>query len=312
MKIGWLDPSVSSRNLGDEIIHDAVGVELKDLLGDDDVRKLPTQRLPTRRERAAIRSCESFVVGGTNLLNGNIPRYIQWKLDPGIARSYGGRTNLLGVGWWQYQDVNWFSRSIWQRLLRDRTHSVRDAYTKERLESFGLKAINTGCPTMWRLDDVIHHPEERRNVIATITDYHRNPTRDRKMLLALGELYDSVSVWLQGAKDKSYVESLEVDVSFIPPSLHAFDEALDKHDSDYFGTRLHAGVRALQHNVRATIVAIDNRATEISADTGLPIVSNAFTHADVAHSKSRSSTLLRIDREAITEWKKLFVEELKL
>jgi polysaccharide pyruvyl transferase WcaK-like protein len=38
------------------------------------------------------------------------------------------------------------------------------------------------------------------------------------------------------------------------------------------GTRLHGGIRGIEHGRRTVIIAIDNRAEEMGADTGLPIV----------------------------------------
>ncbi len=41
---------------------------------------------------------------------------------------------------------------------------------------------------------------------------------------------------------------------------------------DYIGTRLHGGVFCLLRGKRSLIVEVDNRATEIARDTGLPTV----------------------------------------
>ncbi|HJR34009.1 MAG TPA: hypothetical protein VJ817_03625, partial [Gemmatimonadales bacterium] len=41
---------------------------------------------------------------------------------------------------------------------------------------------------------------------------------------------------------------------------------------DYVGNRLHAGIRSLQKGRRAIILEIDNRATEMGRDVGLPTV----------------------------------------
>lgn len=307
VRIGWLNPSIGSKNLGDQIIEAAVAREVADLLPTHAaIEQLPTQRFLGLAERRRAAHCDAFLVGGTNLVNGNIPRYLQWRIDPHSARIYSGRTSLLGVGWWQYQDLNALSSRIWQYVLKNQVHSVRDQYTANRFSAMGLRAINTGCPTMWRLPAETTHETDRRRVVATITDYHRDPRRDKRMLDALAGNYDEVLVWLQGSKDRAYLAELGARVQFVAPSLAAFDEVLNAGDIDYFGTRLHAGVRALQFGVRATVVAIDNRAREISKDTGLPIVSNNFEPREVEESKARLSTNITLDHAAIESWKLSF------
>lgn len=55
-------------------------------------------------------------------------------------------------------------------------------------------------------------------------------------------------------------------VEIVIPSLEGYDLLL-KSDTVYFvGTRLHGGIRAMQHKQRAIIIEIDNRAKEISKD----------------------------------------------
>ena len=58
----------------------------------------------------------------------------------------------------------------------------------------------------------------------------------------------------------------------IPSTLDAFDAALDQEDTDYVGTRLHGGIRALQHGRRSLIIAIDNRAREMHKDFNIPVL----------------------------------------
>ena len=55
-------------------------------------------------------------------------------------------------------------------------------------------------------------------------------------------------------------------------TLSAFDEALSQNDVDYVGTRLHGGIRALQHGRRTLIVSIDNRAREKQRDFNIPAI----------------------------------------
>ena len=65
---------------------------------------------------------------------------------------------------------------------------------------------------------------------------------------------------------------LPFNVIIIPRDLEAYERRLIQGNVDYVGTRLHAGIFALNHKVRSIIVAVDNRAIEIAKDTNLPIV----------------------------------------
>ena len=62
------------------------------------------------------------------------------------------------------------------------------------------------------------------------------------------------------------------DMRIITPSLKAYDQLLRDVHPDFIGTRLHGGIRALQHSCRALIIGIDNRATELAKDINLPVV----------------------------------------
>ena len=41
---------------------------------------------------------------------------------------------------------------------------------------------------------------------------------------------------------------------------------------DYVGTRLHAGILALNYRKRTLIIAVDNRAAEMKTDINLPVI----------------------------------------
>jgi hypothetical protein len=146
-------------------------------------------------------------------------------------------------------------------------------------------------------------------VVTTLTDYNRDPRNDRDMLLKLVDQYKTVHVWIQGYNDMTYLDSLEVPkrkVEIINPSLSAFDALLSERRLDYIGTRLHAGIRALQHKRRTLIVAIDNRATEKSRDFGLPIAQRGDRGALHRFVTQSFPTQIRIPEPAIAEWKSQF------
>ncbi|MDV2976877.1 UNVERIFIED_CONTAM: polysaccharide pyruvyl transferase family protein [Actinomycetes bacterium ARC8] len=305
LTIGWLDPSLNSRNTGDQIIADAVHRELSTTLADAAIVRLPTQTFLSKAERELAKSCDKFIVGGTNILNGNIPRYIQWRLDPGSYQTYKGRVSTMGVGWWQYQaPANKLSQHIWRKVLGKGTNSVRDSYTQRRLAEHGISSVNTSCPTVWGLPATTEAsavaPDQ---VLMTITDYHKNPQRDLRLIEGLRDRYREVLVWPQGSQDREYLRGLDPKIKFIGPELSDFDSALSHGSIDYVGTRLHAGIRALQFGIKSTILAIDNRATEISRDIGISIMSNSLSADDWNEVDNRKPISLAIPHTAIGQWK---------
>lgn len=310
MRLGWLDPSLSSDNSGDQIIAEAVW-KLLQLAEVSEVVRLPTQRLMTREEKRKAATCERFVVGGTNLLNANYLKYRQWRLDPSVIRILRGKVLLCGVGWWQYEAATRpMTARLWRHLLSADGHSVRDEYTLKRLNAMDIAGINTGCPTMWELPRESTWQRSKENVVITLTDYNRSPELDAKFVSTLSDYYDRIFLWPQGASDREYVGRLAVDINLLSDGVDSFNEILASGTVDYVGTRLHAGVRALQYGVKSSIVAVDNRATEISRDTGLPIIPRSSIVQGVAQHHARNSLSLRMPTKAIAQWRADFLHSL--
>lgn len=89
--------------------------------------------------------------------------------------------------------------------------------------------------------------------------------------------YNKVYIWPQSIFDykyiKSYLEETRVSAEIIPATLRAYDNLLESEKSiDYIGTRLHGGIRALQHKKRSIIIAIDSRAESFKRDFNLPVL----------------------------------------
>lgn len=308
------DPAVSSLNMGDHIISDSCRRELAPVLGSSFVVSVSTH-LPVSKYMKYLDEADRRFVCGSNLLRGRMnARFRQWDLTPVTAR-YVGPAILMGVGWWQYgDDLNAYTRWLYRKVLsRDAVHSVRDEYTARQLRGMGFaNVLNTACPTMWQLSE-----EHCRSVpsgkasmaLTTVTDYNRDPHRDRFMLEELAKRYKRVRIWLQGTRDLLYLESLELDwrdFDLIPPSLGDYDESLADEDVDYVGTRLHAGIRALQHGRRAIVIGVDNRAAEKHRDFNLPYLPRENIDELGARIESRFRTSIRVPREAIASWKAQF------
>ncbi|MEI5681512.1 MULTISPECIES: polysaccharide pyruvyl transferase family protein [unclassified Mesorhizobium] len=311
--IALLDTSVCTKNLGDQIIMDAVNTQLRRIYPRSFFCSLPTHDYLSSESFKILEQSPFAIVGGTNLLTADMWKYNQWKVS---YKDYFRLKNviLMGVGWWQYQkEPTFYTRTLLKRFLHgNMLHSVRDGYTQRKLQEMGLpNVVNTGCMTLWDLDaeHTSQIPQRKaENVIFTLTDYKPHPEKDKYLFNILAKQYNKVYLWLQGSRDLEYSKSIcGTRAEIVDPTLKAFDEVLSSNlDLEYVGTRLHAGIRALQHKRRTMIVSVDNRATEMGRDFNLPVIERK----DVGNLK----TLLAEDRatvvnrpvEAIEAWKRQF------
>ena len=75
------------------------------------------------------------------------------------------------------------------------------------------------------------------------------------------------------------------------------------------GTRLHAGIRALQKGNQALILSVDNRATEINKDINIPVISR-FDLAQIEIALSREIKIIPKTIE-VNLYKDLFLKNIK-
>jgi polysaccharide pyruvyl transferase WcaK-like protein len=266
---------------------------------------------------------DMIIVGGSNLLgNGILTRsellrfkisfWRQWALTIQDAHRIRNAI-LIGAGWWHYEKIiGPITRMILRAALSDSAiHSVRDEYTKKKLISIGIKnVINTGCPTMWSLADIdlsILPTEKSENVLFTVTDTQPIPEYDAKILRILNEKYKRVFCWPQGSGDKNYVASLGIPVVMLDHSILAIENFVrQEKDWDYVGSRLHGGIFCLRAGKRSLIIKIDNRATEISKNTGLYTVARSDFEAIQRWIDGPTRTVLDINTNNIEMWRSQF------
>lgn len=281
MKILLYDPAIASINTGDHIISESARKQLHFLLENSHILSVSTH-LPIGRFyfKHFMQGFDYKFVLGSNLLMGRLNgRFRQWDINY-LNAGLVGPTILVGVGWWSAKQTwNCYTKAVYKRVLHpDFLHSVRDRLTEEKMREMGFEnVINTGCPTTWSLtpEHCSGIPATKSDtVICTLTDYMPEPKRDRDLLMALREIYTRICFWPQGLGDCDYLKELSLPFSYevLAPSLAAFDHFLEQEDCDYVGTRLHGGIRALQHGRRSLVVAIDHRAEMLGKDIGLPVV----------------------------------------
>lgn len=307
------DTSMCSNNKGDQIISLYCNKVLEECLGNRRTIRVPTHQLPAEKELAIIRRTREKIVCGTNILSPNFAEWSLWKMPKYLS----GYTNIiaLGIGWGYYSnEISNTSKTVYRHIFSKKgLHSVRDSYTENKLKQIGINnVVNTGCPTMWKLTPevctAIPH-EKAKNVVMTITDYSRDYEADNYLLETLSHHYEKVYIWLQGSKDSEYIASLQPirNSIVVPGGVNELSEILLNGNIDYIGTRLHAGIHALNMGVRSMIIAIDNRAMEISRDTSLPIIPRKQIRdlLPIAITESRE-TRITLPWDNILQWKTQF------
>lgn len=315
------NPAIGTDNLGDEIIMEYCDRVLARCFPRHRYRRIdvPTHMPVDRRYEAAMKKADYQVVCGTNILCPHVEKYNLWKMEGGAERAAYHDLILLACGWNHYSpDISEESRRLYGSMLsRDHCHSVRDGYTKQRMEEMGFRnVLNTGCVTFWDIpgETIARIPAEKSSAaVFTLTAHRQDPQRDRFMIETLLENYRSVFFWPQGDRDLDYFRSLmpetEPDcnrIRVLERSLQAFEELLERGGTDYVGTRLHGGCHALNMGARTLVVAVDNRAAEIGKDTGLPVIPREQIERLPEHINAPLHVSLNIRAEDIRAWKDQF------
>ena len=260
-----VDPTSHKRkgiidNLGDEIIKESINNFLT-------VNDLQFDWISYKDNPNGI-----IMLGGANILSTNPwSNHSCWNPIKSLIKS--NNVFLLGVGWWQYQNLNKSTRFAYRKTFKNNIQSVRDSYTQNKLKSCGVKNIvNTSCPTTWYLPKNF---KASNAIILTLTDYNKSYIQDKFLIELLLKKYDKCFFWPQGIGDLDYLHELGFvsDFEILDRSLKSYDECLETYSATMVGTRLHAGIRALQKGNQALILSVDNRATEINKDINIPVIS---------------------------------------
>lgn len=317
-----LDTSCGSLNKGDEIIMECVRKELSFVLKDNFELNLPTHIASfhwyqVARGLARIRTYEECVlkfVGGTNLLVKDMFTYYpQWNINLMNCRPFTGSI-LVGVGAGAGDSSNFYTRLLYRRVLsHEYIHSVRDERSKEYVESLGLKAINTGCVTMWAFTPEFCRQipvNKSNNVIFTVTASSKPDHKDQVMIDTLLKMYDKVFFWPQGYNDYAYLKSLKhtENIHIIQATKEAYDRFLSSHETDYVGTRLHGGIYAMRHRKRAVILAIDERALGIHQSNNLNCLTKERIGELESYLAGPIATKISMPAEQIQVWKNQFIQ----
>ena len=312
-RITIFDTSVFSENLGDDIIMDCVKAQLRDMFPRTMWLRVPTHEKITKISYLRMKNTKLGFVGGTNLLASNMRYPInQWNIHLWNTKHINNVV-LMGVGSQNYGDnINLYTKLVYKKALSSKyLHSVRDSYTEGIMKKIGIdNVINTGCPTLWSLtkDHCKSIPTKKsKDVICTFTDYNKDIEKDKKLCEILFRNYRNVYCWIQGSRDYDYIKSISDKFILIDPHLEEYDKVLTSDiELDYVGTRLHAGVRAMQKGRRSIILSIDNRAREMGKDYNLNVIEREDIEELESYINSDFKTDIKLNLENINKWKNQF------
>lgn len=316
-----MDTSIASLNKGDNIIVECIKKEMEYFTKDKFILNLPTHISPFHSYQVwrnsnrlrMYKDCNTKFVCGSNLLIPNMMTHFpQWNINIFNYKAIK-KCILVGVGQGSGDKSNYYTKTLYKKMLnKDMYHSVRDERTKIFLESMGIKAINTGCPTMWMLTPEFCKSiptKKANNVIFTLTAKSDKDNRDQKLIDILNINYDNIYYWVQGIEDFDYLNKFNnIDkIKIVQPTVEAYREVLVMDDLDYIGTRLHAGIYAMRHKKRAIIIVIDERAREINRCNNLNCIEKNNIDYLEEMINSEILTNIKMPFDKIKKWKEQFL-----
>lgn len=318
--IGILNTSIATENAGDFVIMDSAMKELMPIAAGANFYHFPTHEKLSSTSYGIQSIIDFNIACGTNLLHAHMGFIRQWNIS--LRDCFRMKpVVLMGVGWRSQAKRNpdLYTRWVLKKILSGaHQHSVRDSYSLNKLKSCGItNVINTGCHTLWCLtEDHCHNIPRKKgtDVVLTLTDYSKNPELDSQLVRTALEEYEKVYFWSQGSKDVKYIQELGLQdrLIMLPNNLLSYDRILsDKSISlDYIGTRLHGGIRALQHSRRSIIVGVDHRANVMGADFHLPVIDRYSDNKELVNLIKKPMVIdVQLPLQNIARWKNQFLKQ---
>ena len=318
------DPSIRSLNKGDEIIMRSAEKYLSPvLIGNYVIKSATHSPILTFYQNTRLNPRMRFYddakykfLCGSNMIWKNMLK-VRPTFNANLFNCMPYRNSIMmgcGIAQTQVKRTNIYTKSLYSKIFsKEYYHSVRDEKAAEFIKSLGYKVINTGCPTMWGFSEEFckEIPAEKADkVIFTLTDYNKNSEFDGQLIDILLDNYKEVYFWIQGAFDFEYLQTLPhtEKIQIVNPTVDDYSDILACGNIDYVGTRLHAGLFAMQHKIRTIIIAIDNRAISINESYNLNIIDRNKTASDLANKiNSDFRTNVKINHKNIELWLNQFM-----
>jgi polysaccharide pyruvyl transferase WcaK-like protein len=280
--IAFINPSLSTENVGDLFIEDSVKRVLnydKDTSIDIDPR-----RPVSDHDIDSINACDAAVIVGTNLWYSQLLKPGRWMLSVEDLRKIKIPFIPLGVGTTQHRNErDSFSYTAETLAILNEVHSkcnessARDPITYEAIKKAGISNVRmTGCPTLYRsLKQEWHlNIKETDDVVLTVRKGHdvnvkvvmdELISRGKKPIIAAQKKND---LYCARKRFPSFKKKTE--------ALYVFDvqpyQALVDNTYGAIGWRLHGNMLHLAHGNPTMFFANCSRCQSFSEAFGLPCI----------------------------------------
>lgn len=308
-----IDTSISSDNLGDEIIMYYTEKALGDMIDFDKCYRVASHSYPSEHDIEEMKKAKYVIVCGTNILSPQMELYSGWRFNKKMIHL--DNVVLVGVGWWGYKKPSLYSKYVYRNIFsKNVIHSTRDKETADMLKSIGINhVLNTDCLTTWGLDtDCLQVPRKKCDkVIFTVTAVMHDPEHDKSMIKILQNKYNQLYFWPQADEDLDYLKNIcdTSKITILDRTLKAYTDLLQKEEIDYVGSRLHGGIHALHHHRRTIIIAVDNRAIEMARETNLPVIKSSETNSKLAQMIDNEwVTDIKLNNDTAEKWKEALIK----
>ena len=282
-----IDTAIGSDNIGDEIIVEQAKQHLLPAIQDAYITTSSGHDGLGPSSMRLIRNAQNLILLGTNALSATFRMRgsFMWHVEKKHVPLLKHKVVLMGVG--ANRDFSQVDRRqakfLKEVLSPNHRHSVRDETAVAILKDCGVASINTSCPTLWSLDGRTPSGASRSSSVCFTLTKHKAHQYDADLLRILLSNYQQVWFWPQQPRDLDYMLSLEgsSNVRVLPANLAGYDSFLRENEVDVIGTRLHGTIRGLHNRRRSLAIAIDNRARDIGAETGLPVLARELVPTEL-------------------------------
>ena len=283
--LAFINPSLSSKNIGDLFINDAVKRILvfdADKSCDIDPRKTIAQA-----EIDRINRCDAAVIGGTCLWYRGLPKPSRWHFSLEQLKKIRVPIIPFGVGVYRrFEEDNTFEAETLAQIRHIHStcavSSARDLRTVEALHQAGIKNVMmTACPTLFRN----LQPEwklkrnETKKIVVTVRRHQRANVRVLIRILRERGLEPVIAGQGDGDRFHSY---------WLPFIQQAVPTLCEYNTQPYFelveksmgaiGWRLHGNMIHLAHGRPALLFSTCSRGYSFCESFDLPAVRSPDKH----------------------------------
>ena len=297
--ISFIDPSVSTENVGDLFIVDSIRRIVR--FDETNSIRIDPRKPITQSDIDAINRTDAAIITGTNLWYRQMAKPGRWMFTVEDLKKIKVPIIPLGVGTTRhYGDDNSFEPDTADQIriihASCKLGSARDPRTAEALNEAGIKNVSmTGCPTMFRsLSPTWSLKPKKSGKKVVVTVRHGQKANVRLLVKRLATAGLEPVVAAQQDKDNFLTRSIPL-VQKSVPTLYEYDMApylkLIDESIGAIGWRLHGNMIHLAHGNPAVLFSNCSRGDSFCDAFALPRIQcpdhHQLTESEVAQQVDR-------------------------